>query len=667
MSSAAYDRAAVFPQLGSPTAAYTGLTRQDWEAHADLLLEGAHRCARPSHARISFPGRSSAAGADMDGLEGFARTFLLAAFRIAGDRGTTVRAAELIDRYSSGLTAGSDPGHPDAWPRIAGERPSQPMVEAASVALGLHVSRPWLWDRLAPSAQARIVDWMAGFVGRWTWPNNWVLFQSLVEEFLASVGGPYREDEILRGLDAIETWYLGDGWYTDGDGRRIDHYNAWAFHLYPLFWTSIAAGGARADRAAELRERYRDRLRSFLRGYVHLVGGDGSPMHQGRSLIYRYATATPFWVGAMFDCLPFSAGVARRAASGMLGHFTRHSVPDRNGLLSLGWRHEFLPMTQEYSGPGSPYWASKAYCGLLLPGDHPVWTAPEELLPVERGDRMMALPSVGWLAQGTRNDGIVRLHNHGSDRNGGVEPESDDPHYAKLAYSTRSAPQTAPASWRRGTDGQFVLLEPGTDTASHGALRRGRIHPLLAACEGSVGHAASWHTPFRRTASGEAAPATECRVETHTIAWDRHEIRVHFVTAPAGWRVRDGGYSLGHTGDCEALLAGGWQLARRSDGTTSAIATLLGYRSGGFHHDRGADAIGSRSTVPYLEGAHASGAQVYVSRVLLSADPAALPAVTDVGLEADRTQVTLTLPGVPIPHVVKKFGRDGGPGDRVCR
>ncbi|WP_326718320.1 DUF2264 domain-containing protein [Streptomyces sp. NBC_00243] len=639
---------------------FTGLTREHWEDYGDGLLEGAHACASASYAQVNIPGRHSLAGPASDGLEGYARTFLLAAFRIAGDGGQGPRAAQLIDRYAAGLAAGSDRTHAEAWPRIDGDRPSQPMVEAASIALGLHVTRAWLWERLDPGVQERVVDWLAGFVGRETWPNNWVLFQTVVEEFLASVGGPHREAEILRGLDAMEKWYLGNGWYTDGADRRIDYYNAWAFHLYPLFWTDIADGGARSDRAAELRNTYRERLRSFLADYVHLVAADGAPVHQGRSLIYRFAAAVPFWTGAMFDCSPLSPGLARRAASGMLLHFARNSVPDRHGLLTLGWHREFLPMTQEYSGPASPYWASKAFCGLLLPKSHPVWTAPEEPLPVELGDGVTAIPSVGWLVQGTRDDGIVRLHNHGSDRQGGLEPEYDDPHYAKLSYSSRTAPQTSAESWNRNVDGQLVLLDPDASRADARALRRGRIHPLLATQQQGVGHAASWHTPFRHSVTGAALPVTECRIETHTIAWSRYEIRVHFVTAPAGWGVRDGGYSLASDSAHTPYDTRHWHAVRRDDGTASAIASLWGFEHGGLHRESGADAMGRDSVVPYLTAHHAGGARTYVSCVLLDADGFDPEIPAGAGLAVHDERVTLTLPGLQGSTVITRLGPEVG-------
>ncbi|CAM5515003.1 hypothetical protein SALBM311S_09682 [Streptomyces alboniger] len=72
-------------------------------------------------------------------------------------------------------------------------------------------------------------------------------------------------------------------------------------------------------------------------------------------------------------------------------------MPDERGLLTLGWYQPLPPVTQRYSGPASPYWASKAFLGLLLPENHPVWTAPEEPAPVDTADVRLALPSPRWL------------------------------------------------------------------------------------------------------------------------------------------------------------------------------------------------------------------------------------------------------------------------------
>ena len=78
-------------------------------------------------------------------------------------------------------------------------------------------------DRLDPRAQERIVAWLSGFAGKRTWQSNWVLFPVVIQQFLANVGGPHDTGEIDRGLDQIEQWYIGEGWYTDGAGRSFDY------------------------------------------------------------------------------------------------------------------------------------------------------------------------------------------------------------------------------------------------------------------------------------------------------------------------------------------------------------------------------------------------------------------------------------------------------------
>src|SRR5690606_8590786 len=82
-------------------------TREEWLAFADRLLDGIRPWASENFARITPPGASGGYGRDVDGLEGFARSFLIAGFRIAGARGEGVD--RLIADYSRGIAAGVDP------------------------------------------------------------------------------------------------------------------------------------------------------------------------------------------------------------------------------------------------------------------------------------------------------------------------------------------------------------------------------------------------------------------------------------------------------------------------------------------------------------------------------------------------------------------------------
>ncbi|MCW8375827.1 DUF2264 domain-containing protein [Streptomyces justiciae] len=589
----------------------TGHTRAHWEAAADHLLDALQPYATPGLAQYRLPGRTGYSGEQSDGVEGYARSFLLAAFRIAGASrpGEREKLAPLIERYAAGLTAGTDPRHPEHWPAINDR--SQTMVEAASVAIALHETRPWLWDRLDDRVRGRVVDWLTDFVGATANDSNWRLFQVVVEEFLASVDAPHSRAEIDAGLARLDDWYRGGGWYTDGDGQKFDYYNAWALHLYPVLWARIA--GERADPA--LTATHRRRLHTFLDTHQYFFGADGAPLHQGRSLTYRYATTAALWAGALTDATPLPPGRTRRLASGALKHFTDHGVPGPDGLLSLGWYHPYLPVTQPYSGPASPYWAAKAFLGLLLPDTHPVWKATEEPGPVETRDTVLALPGPGWLLHSTAADGIVRLVNHGSDRQAPAPATpSPSPHYSRLAYSTATAPQTPPDDHATTVDHHIAVLDAAAES------RRQRIH-RLATADGAL--AASWYTDDG-TAPGAAA--TIATISAVHRAW---EIRVHLVHAEAGATVRETGWSLAYDDTpCTVEAGPGWVVARRADGLTSALAGRLGWdgpavlRDGIVVQATGLNAYGQHSATPALVLPHHPGGTLLLATlVVLTRDP----------------------------------------------
>ncbi|MER6490578.1 DUF2264 domain-containing protein [Streptomyces griseorubiginosus] len=498
---------------------YTGYTRAHWEAAADSLLAAVEPYATEDRALYHFPGdRQSWTGRLSDGLEGYARTFLLAALR---PDGTT------LQRYAEGLAAGVS----GVWPRVEDRR--QPLVEAASIAFALRLTRESLWDRLDDGVRQRAAAWLGDALTAEAWPCNWELFPVTVAGFLESVG--YEPEAcrkaIDRGLTRIEQWYVGDGWYTDGDGRKFDYYNGWAMHLYPV----LHAWLARDERLLDL---YGGRLSRHLQDYARLFGADGAPMHQGRSLTYRFATTAPLWLGALTDHTPLPPGETRRLASGALKYFLDRGAVDSHGLLTLGWHGPDPAVLQGYSGPASPYWASKGFLGLLLPADHEVWTAVEEPAPSERADTLTPLAAPNWLLQSTVSDGVVRLHNHGS------EDVRYDPYYTRLAYSTVTTP--APSY-----DNSLIL---------DGDPSRTEIEPL------GVGE--DW-AASRHTAAGGA------RVTSVVLARGSAEVRAFLVTGAApgtpvrvtGWAPRDGvrtellpavaldGELTGATGDGDTLFA----------------------------------------------------------------------------------------------------------------
>lgn len=577
---------------------YTGWTRTEWAAYADRLLLGVRPYASPSGALITLPGVPGGYGTAIDGLEGFARTFLMAGFRLAGEQGADPLG--LAEWYARGLAAGTDPASPERWttPREHG----QAKVEAASIALILDLTRPWLWDRLDATVQEQVIAYLSQVVGDHDYPQtNWVWFRIVVEQFLASVDAPWSLEDVEHDLAVHESFARDGGWYCDGGERSYDHYAGWALHLYPILWSRMA--GAQTLAAPRLPE-YKARLDRFLLDAVRLVGADGSPLLQGRSLVYRFAAAAPFWVGAIAETTAVGPGLLRRAASGVVGHFAAHGVPDADDLLTLGWHHPWRRMAQRYSGTGSPYWAAKGLLGLSLPADHPVWTAVEEPLPVEQADQLAVVAAPGWALSATRADGVVRVYNHGTDHAREGDRTGDSPLYARLGYSTATAPLMDDTGWDEPLDQSVVLLDPA-GRATH----RSGFRTLVTEQVGDAAILAStarahWLDPDRTTphhGSGQRGVAQDAAdLTTVSIVRGAWEVRLAYADAvtESAVALRIGGWPV--TGALPSDVPG-TAAACASPRLRSVVAALAGALAGhGVTTARDATPLGEGTAVPWL-------------------------------------------------------------------
>ena len=635
------------PELGSPPedlrrSPFTGWTRAHWEAAADRMLLAVRPYAGPGHALISLPGPASRSGAWSDGLEGFARTFLLAAFRLAGADGHDPHG--LAGWYAAGLATGTDPAAAQRWPRL--DEIGQAKVEAASVVIALHETRPWIWDRLSDAVRARVLDWLAAFANARVPDNNWVWFRAVAAAFSRSAGGGWEQADIDYAITRTDDWYAGGGWYTDGGTRNFDHYNGWAMHLYPLWYCRIA--GDRAEPG--LAQRYRDRLRRYLDDAAHLVGGDGAPLFQGRSLTYRFAALAPFWAGALFAATPLPPGLTRRIASGMLKYFLSNGCLREDGTLSIGWHGEFPAIRQLYSGPGSPYWASKGFAGLLLPAAHPVWRAAEEPLPVERADFTRTARPPGWLISGTRADGIVRIANHGTDHDTNEADHTYDPFYCRWSYATRTGPVlTGPDAQGPGdiVDCAVALLD-----ADGRASYRKPVQPVSAEGRTAVSrHQACW------AGTGEEPPTLGPWITTASAVQGCWEVRLARlapevaeapVAAAGPWTLRLGGWAAAGNEPPTVTETQDTASVHGAGSLTSSITALHGSLVPGIQRPAGPHAFGRHAAVPYLtSAAPALPGHVYAAAIALTSlsdGPGDPPSVVVAHGPGDQATATITWP-----------------------
>ena len=569
--------------------------RQWLAAYADRLLAAARAYASPGNARITFPGPEGGYGRAVDGLEGFVRTFLLASFRIAGDSqpvdGTLVRAddktrllpspttspdhesilasgrpgllestasaqspdvlEDLIDFYRTGIIQGVDPKAEDRWVRLD-EHP-QAKVEAASIAIALDLTRPRIWDTLPRITQSQLIDYLAPVVNDDTYPrNNWLWFRVAVQTFLRSVDGPWSLDDIKADLALHESFQRGSGWASDGDERAYDHYLGWALHVYPVLWPRMTGA---EDLVGDLREVEKARLDAYLSDALAMIGSDGAPLFQGRSLIYRFAAAAPFWAGILADVPSHKPGTLRQAATEIVRHFAKHDVPNEDGVLTMGWHGEWRQLAQSYSGPGSPYWASKGLLGLALPADHPCWTDSPDPLPVTR-DVLRIAAAPAWVISGTASDGIVRVINHGADRAMPGTLVGDSPLYARLGYSTATTPLLDEQAWTDPLEQSVTILDQDGRTTHRAALTPYLSHLDTEQATATAGSesTAHWLTPDpeqQRHGSGlvgTVEPAGLLTVCSFVRGpWEVRLARVNALAPnlnPADLRLRFGGWPV---------------------------------------------------------------------------------------------------------------------------
>ncbi len=654
-------------------------SRPDWERLADRTLAAVRPFASDDHALIHLPGPNSRSGRWSDGLEGYARTFLLAGFRLS--RSGEQDPGNIAERYAAGLAAGTDPNSPERWPTVDEVR--QAKVECASIALALHESRPWIWDRLDDRVRGNVVSWMSAMLGTETPDNNWTWFRAVTNAFLRSVGGPWRQEDIDHTLARTEAWYVGDGWYSDGEPapgrpRNFDHYSGWAMQFYPLWYCRISGDQTEPG----LLDRYRERLRRYLQDAERLVGANGRPLIQGRSLTYRFAMLAPFWMGAIFDATPLTPGRTRRLTSAVANHFVESGSYDESGLLPIGWHGPFEAMRELYSGSGSPYWASKGFAGLVLSDDHPVWTAPEEPLPIESGDISFALPKLGWIVSGTREDGIVRMVQHGGDHTSPDRLSIDVPGYARHAYATHAAPEYG--IWYLVDSHVALVTADGRVSHRSPALQLGTDTDLgtdtfIDASRAVSRHRAHWWResglipndvhrqheddrfevgPWLTTASLLHGP-WEVRLARVDRAGDAgsqsSDLGSQWPQNAGPWKLRFGGWALALDESIRPQVAGGAAWAIRPDRLSTTIVALRGDFWAGCTVSQGTNPLGTYSATPQVETTESVvPGRLYAALVVLSGTIAGPEAARGVTLEVggvdargdqgNSTRITVTWP-----------------------
>lgn len=419
-----------------------------------------------------------------------------------------------------GLTSGTDPDHAEFW-GYADDR-DQRVVEMAAIGFALALVPEQVWEPLDGRARLNLTQWLGRANAVAVPDNNWHFFRVMVNEGLARVGAAEHDPAAARhALDRLESFYLGDGWYSDGPTAQRDHYLGSAMHFYGLIYSRLAE-----QRDPERAQRFRERASGFAPDFAAWFAADGSALPFGRSLTYRFAQGA-FWGALAFagvEALPW--GQVKGLALRHLRWWMSRPICDSDGVLTIGYGYPNLGMAEEYNSPGSPYWAMKSFLPLALPGDHPFWTTEEAPLPVVEG--ISVQPHAGMLLHRDSPTGHVFALSSGQEASW---PRHGAAKYAKFAYSTGfgfSVPSDGYGLERGAPDSMLALSDDGDVYW--------RVRTTL---EESRVDGERLYSRWR--------PWPDVEVETWLIPHPPWHIRVHRLRTQRPLWSAEGGYSLDRT------------------------------------------------------------------------------------------------------------------------
>jgi hypothetical protein len=286
---------------------------------------------------------------------------------------TRARFADLSRRA---LTNAVDPSSADKLDFTAGK---QNLVDAAFLASALARARRNLWEALDVSVRQRIIAALQSTRVFVPYESNWLLFASIIEAFLASVGAEWQAAPIEKAISSHESWYKGDGTYGDGPSFHWDYYNSYVIQPFLIETLELVEPASR--KWAGFHDKVLERARRYAVIQERLIAVDGSFPVIGRSIAYRCGAFHHLAFMALRRGLPPELTPAQvRGALTAVIHRTLSAKGtfDSNGWLRVGLVGAQPSLAEGYISTGSLYLCTLAFLPLGLSPTDPFWSAPHE-------------------------------------------------------------------------------------------------------------------------------------------------------------------------------------------------------------------------------------------------------------------------------------------------
>lgn len=466
---------------------------------------------------------------------------------------------EVCQWFMEGIVNGLNPSSPQHWEKYLKHYntinyANQLTTELAALTLGMVLNKKKLWDPLETKDKERIGAWLnelSVVAYRHSWPNNHYWFPIMIFLALKRLGMPYEQSCIDEGLVKLDAFYVGNGWYRDADFGRFDYYIPWSHHVYPLLWMILETEDAPGYN--ERKRKYLERTNAFLQYFPNYFDSTGLHVPFGRSLSYRFAASSLLPLASYHGC-DIDPGLARKITLANIDYFRRTGGAGDGKVIVPGFTYPSSQHVENYISEGAPYWCAKTFLALLMKDDDPFWQAPQQSMPIERGEYSVKVPveNVHMVFQGDdEHSGVSLFNNTASYVQGQFYHKFNDMHslYAKFVYNSRAGLGMSTRD-NVSLDNMIGLETADAVMCSH----RAKIDDL--GMKGKV--MAASHQPFSNDAG--------TRITTLMLPLPGgYHIRAHKVVMSQPYRVTEGGFSAGRWNDREESDKGSDWIALRTD------------------------------------------------------------------------------------------------------
>jgi hypothetical protein len=252
----------------------------------------------------------------------------------------------------------------------------QPLVDSAFFTSALLRAPKQLWEPLDKTTKERIICEIK-LLRRVKPPySNWLLFAAMNEVFLMTVGEEYDPMRIDLAVKKLNEWYVGDGWYSDGERFHFDYYNSYVIHPMLLRITESMVAANKMDKM--IYDQTLKRMQRYAEQLERLISPEGTFPPIGRSLTYRTGAFQPLALLAWKKQLPqnLSEGQVRSALLAVHRNiFGNPSNFNQDGFLTIGFAGHQPELGDSYIDNGSEYLTTESFLPLGLPSDDSFWTS----------------------------------------------------------------------------------------------------------------------------------------------------------------------------------------------------------------------------------------------------------------------------------------------------